>query len=871
LELIRIALLEENTSRNAEINAVVIEMLRASMTSLPFVERLEAVLLLVLEIPWLSLEKKGCIFLVDTTGTGLKMVASHNLPAPLLDMCSHIKFGECLCGKAAATKALVFSHCIDGDHTNMPAGIKPHGHYNAPIIKDSKTLGVLNLYVKDGHESTELERDFLTIAAEVLAQIIDSNNLIESEKRQYKSVVDTALDSIITITDKGIVLAANDMTHKMFGYSIDELLGQNISFLMGGENASCHDQYIADYLETAQAAIIGVGRELKAKHRDGHMLDIHLSLAELKPHLSSEELRFSGIIRDITEAKKKQDALTESEQKYKALFEDSGDAMLIIEGETFVDCNEAAVEMLGYGNKEEMLNLHPSELSPHTQPDGSDSFEKTNAMIEVAFNNGHHRFEWVHLRKNGEEFPVEVLLTAITINDRRLLHIVWRDITEKKEAEAKIKKLAYEDSLTSLPNRRTLVDRLEHVLEIYKRTHYKGALLFIDLDNFKHVNDTLGHGVGDEFLQQVAKRLKGAVRLGDTAARFGGDEFVVMLEDLDKDAMQAAGKAEAASEKLLSDLSQPYELKGKDRQVTASIGVSMFSEDSVAVDLLQQSDIAMYQAKAAGRNTIRFFDPEMQHAIDERANIEQLIKDSLSNNLFELHYQLQVNENSKPLGVEALLRLNHPEQGYISPMQYIPIAEETGLILHIGKLVLETACQQLKLWEGNPDTDSLTIAINVSPLEFKTHSFVMNVLSAIRNHGVAPALLKLELTETMMVDDIDDVISKMKLLKENGIQFSMDDFGTGYSSLQYLRQLPLDQLKIDQSFVRDLEHDEQDCSIVKTIIAMGNGLGLDVIAEGVENKQQQSMLMEFGCSNYQGYLFAKPLPVDEVEKLLSAK
>jgi len=591
----------------------------------------------------------------------------------------------------------------------------------------------------------------------------------------------------------------------------------------------------------------------------------------LTPVKINDEDMVHVIWRDITDIKRQQQELKESEQVYKALFSDSGDAMLILEGEEFTDCNDAAIEMLGYDNKEEVINAHPSELSPPIQPDERSSFEKANAMIAIAFKQGTHRFEWDHLRKNGEVFPVEVLLTSINIDDRQILHIVWRDITGKKAAEAEIKKLAYEDTLTSLPNRRTLVKQLMHVLEIYKQTHYKGALLFIDLDHFKNINDTLGHQIGDELLRQVAKRLKTAVGLVGTVARFGGDEFVVMLEDLDKDAIKAASKAETACEKLLSDLNQSYELKGKQRHVTASIGVSMFSEDSLIADLLQQSDIAMYQAKAAGRNVIRFFDPKMQQAIDERANIEQLINDALSNNLFELHYQLQVNEKGKPLGVEALLRLRYPEQGYVPPMEYIPIAEDTGLILHIGNFVLETACKQLKRWEGNPDTEALTIAINVSPLEFKAHSFVMNVLAAIRNHNINPSLLKLELTETMMVDDIDDVIEKMNLLKTNGIQFSMDDFGTGYSSLQYLRQLPLNQLKIDQSFVRDLEHDKQDRSIVKTIIAMGHGLGLDVIAEGVENTQQQDMLMKYGCFNYQGYLFAKPLPVDEVEKLLLAK
>jgi len=871
LELIEAALLEENTNHTVEVNSVIVEMLRASMAHTSFAERLEALLLLILEIPWLSLEKKGCVFITDNTGAGLTLVASHNLSSGLLDMCSHIKFDQCLCGRAAATQALVFRDCVGDDHTNTHEGMQPHGHYNIPIVKNNKTLGVLNLYVKEGHVSTELERDFLTVSAEVLAQLIDSHNHIEFEKRQFKSIIDTALDGIITINSKGIILAANNMIAKVFGYSIEELMGQNVSLLMGSELARHHDQYLADYLETGQTKIIGKGREVKAKHRDGHVFDIHLSVVELKPQSSGGEPIFSGIIRDLTDTKQEQIKLLESEKKYKTLFEESIDAMLILDGGMFVDCNDAAVEMLGYSNKGDLLKAQSSEFSPLTQPDGQISSEKANEMIKKAFKHGNIRFEWEHLRKNGEVFPVEVSLTAITIDGEQQLHTVWRDLTDKKEAEAKIQELANEDSLTGLPNRRTLADRLIHILDIYKRTHNKGALLFIDLDHFKNVNDTLGHDVGDELLKQVAKRLVGAVRVTDTVSRFGGDEFVVMLEDLNKDATQAAGKAKTACEKLLSDLNRPYILRKHEVSVSASIGVSMFSEDSLVVDLLKQSDIAMYQAKASGRNAVRFFDPKMQQVIDERANVEQLIKDSVSNNLFELHYQLQVNESGKPLGVEGLLRLKHPEKGSVPPMTYIPVAEEIGLILHIGNFVLETACEQLKKWEGNAKTSTLSVAINVSPIEFKADSFVMNVLAAIQNHNINPALLKFELTESLLLDNVDDVIEKMNLLKENGVQFSMDDFGRGYSSLQYLRQLPLDQLKIDQSFVRDLEHDEQDRSIVKTIIAMGHGLGLNVIAEGVENTKQQDMLMEYGCSNYQGYLFAKPLPVDEVEKLLLAK
>jgi len=590
--------------------------------------------------------------------------------------------------------------------------------------------------------------------------------------------------------------------------------------------------------------------------------------ALLTPVTINNEILVHVIWRDITDIRNQQVDLEESEKKYKTLFEDSGDAMLLIDDQKFIDCNDTSVEMLGYTSKEPLLNVHPAELSPPTQPDGRGSFEKANELIGIAFKQGHHRFEWSHQRKNGDIFPVEILLTLITIKGKQVLHTVWRDLTDKKADEAKIKKLAYEDTLTGLPNRRTLVKRLIRILETYKRTNSRGALLFIDLDHFKHINDTLGHSSGDDLLQQVAKRLADTLRTCDTVARFGGDEFVIMLEGLGGDFVHAANAAEKICEKLLFNLNKPYNLNGKERQTSASIGVSMFTKDSIVSILLQQSDIAMYQAKAAGRNKVRFFDPKMQQAVDERANIEELIKDSLASKLFELHYQLQVETNGNPLGVEALLRLKHPEKGFIPPMHYIPVAEDTGLILHIGNFVLETACQQLKLWESNSNTKTLSIAINVSPLEFKADSFVMNVLCAIENHDINPSLLKLELTETMMVDDIDDIIAKMNILKENSVRFSMDDFGTGYSSLQYLRQLPLDQLKIDQSFVRDLEYDDQDRSIIKTIIAMGNGLGLDVIAEGVENKQQQEMLREYGCSHYQGYLFAKPLPIDELEKQL---
>jgi len=622
-----------------------------------------------------------------------------------------------------------------------------------------------------------------------------------------------------------------------------------------------------------------------SSEKAAEMLDI--ALAQGAHHFKWDKLRFDGssVVLDVTltpiefggeqyihvlwHDPSGQIARRETESM-KQLVEKMGDAHLILKKGVYIECNQAAVDLLGYPDKNSLLKLGRENFYPEFQPDGKKSGEKAVEMISKTREEGSFSFEWMYKKYDGSPIPAMLMMTFAFVDGEEILHIIWRDITEKKAADAKIAKLAYEDDLTELANRRNLVERLEHVLAIYKRTHYIGALLFIDLDYFKKINDTMGHNVGDKLLQQVAKRLTSAVRIGDTVSRFGGDEFVLMLEDLDINAVDAAKKAEVACEKIMAVLSLPYLLNGNEVFISASTGVSMFSEDSVAKDLLQQSDIAMYQAKSAGRNTIRFFDPLMQEAINERANVEELIKNGLSNNLFELHYQTQVDHKDCVLGVEALIRLKHPEEGYIPPMQYIPAAEDTGLIIPIGKWVLNTACQQLKSWECESNTANLTIAVNVSPLEFKEEGFVINVLNAIRENDINPKLLKLELTETMLVDDIEGVITKMNLLKENGVQFSMDDFGTGYSSLQYLRQLPLNQLKIDQSFVRDLEHDEQDRSIVKTIIAMGHGLGLDVIAEGVENTQQQEMLLEYGCTNYQGYLFAKPLPINELEKNLLA-
>ncbi len=450
---------------------------------------------------------------------------------------------------------------------------------------------------------------------------------------------------------------------------------------------------------------------------------------------------------------------------------------------------------------------------------------------------------------------------------------VSTDITQRKAMEDEIRLLAFYDPLTHLPNRRLLGDRLQQALVSSARNEEFCALLFIDLDNFKTLNDTLGHDKGDILLQQVAARLVTCVREGDTVARLGGDEFVIMLSGLGEEGAEAARRAKAVGEKVLVRLGQPFEVPGRTHFSTGSVGITVFEGREHSVDdLLKQADLAMYQAKASGRNTLRFFDPQMQAALNTRAALEADLRRGLAEGQFVLFYQVQIGRNGHPLGAEALLRWMHPERGLQGPNSFIPVAEETGLIVAIGHWVLSAACQQLQRWQQDPQTAHLSIAVNVSARQFRQPDFVAHVLTAIDSHGIEARHLKLELTESLLLDDVDDTIAKMAALKRRGVSFSLDDFGTGYSSLSYLKSLPIEQLKIDQSFVRDLLSDPNDAAIARAIITLADSLGLTVIAEGVETEAQRDFLAAQGCHAYQGYLFGRPVAVDQlclVPKILS--
>ncbi|UHD18532.1 bifunctional diguanylate cyclase/phosphodiesterase [Thiocapsa bogorovii] len=443
--------------------------------------------------------------------------------------------------------------------------------------------------------------------------------------------------------------------------------------------------------------------------------------------------------------------------------------------------------------------------------------------------------------------------------------VVNQDITRDKAAEEEIRRLAFYDPLTRLPNRRLLLEHLAHAQGKSARSLQEGALLFIDLDNFKTLNDTYGHETGDLLLRQVAERLSACVREGDTVARLGGDEFVVMLEDLSTDPEEAAAHAERTAEKILAQLNPPYRIAEQSHHSTPSIGITLFCGHRESLeDVLKRADLAMYQAKGAGRNTLRFFNPEMHSVLARRATLEVDLRQGLLDGQFFLQYQPQVDDTGQVTGAEALLRWRHPERGLVSPGEFIPVAESSGLILPLGQWVLEAAARQLAAWAEQPETRHLSLAVNISARQFRDPHFVEQVLRIIEQTGANPQRLKLEITESLLLDDIGDAIATMAALKSHGVGFSLDDFGTGYSSLSYLKRLPLDQLKIDQSFVRDVLTDPNDAAIARTIVALAQTLGLGVIAEGVETQAQRSFLAEHGCRAFQGYLFGRPSGAEDL-------
>jgi diguanylate cyclase (GGDEF)-like protein/PAS domain S-box-containing protein len=554
----------------------------------------------------------------------------------------------------------------------------------------------------------------------------------------------------------------------------------------------------------------------------------------------------------------------EAELRIAAVAFESQESLMITNADNkILRVNRAFCESSGY-TAEDLIGNNPCILSSDRH---NADFYCT--MWKTIKDTGTWQGEIWDRRKDGEIYPK--LLTISTVKNSRgmVTHHVGShiDITERKLAEDKITELAFFDPLTHLPNRTLLLDHLKRAVVSGKRNGTFGAVLFIDLDQFKTLNDTSGHGKGDLLLQQVAQRIFTSVREGDTVARMGGDEFVVVLEGLTGSIEEAATQTEIIGRKILTAISQSYQLGGIHHRSTASMGATLIQCAETSIDeLLKQADLAMYKSKAMGRNGLRFFDPAMQTIVVERAAMELDLHTAIQDNQFVLHYQAQVASDGRATGAEALVRWQHPHRGMLPPNEFILLAEETGLILPLGQWVLETACAQLALWAIRPEMAHLTVSVNVSAQQFREVDFVDKVMAAIIQTGSNPSRLKLELTESLLVDNVGDIIDKMTVLKARGIDFSLDDFGTGYSSLSYLRRLPLNQLKIDKLFVRDVLTDRNDAAIARAIVTLAQSLGMGVIAEGVETELQRDFLASIGCHAYQGYFFSRPLPVQGFEE-----
>ncbi|MGH1462802.1 MAG: EAL domain-containing protein [Neptuniibacter sp.] len=612
---------------------------------------------------------------------------------------------------------------------------------------------------------------------------------------------------------------------------------------------------VVDALSEAEIKGISHGTLLNLPTIRGNR-QFELSVA--RKDLKNQSLpHFVVLARDITDRKK-----AEQELHIAATAFNSQEGMLITDrNHKILRVNSAFTRVTGY-EPEEVVGKTPAVL--RSGKHDSDFYQR---MKTALYEDKYWQGEVWNKRKDGELYPQFLTITAVQSENGEITNFVgsFTDITQRKLDEEHIHKLAYYDPLTALPNRRSLQERLENAVASCRRTEQLGAVIFIDLDNFKNLNDTKGHNTGDQLLIAVAGRLAQCVRNADMVARLGGDEFIVVLENLGAEENLAIETVRRIVEKINMSLSFPFSIDQENYLTSCSAGVTMFSREDHADDVMKRSDMAMYQAKSAGKNTYQIFDPDSHMSLFSRAALEVELRKALPLNQLKLFYQVQYRA-AEIVGAEVLLRWIHPDRGVISPAEFIPLAEDTGLIIPIGDWVLNEACKQLKIWQMDPETEHLTLAVNVSARQFAQEHFVEDILVCIERNNINASQLKIELTESMVLLDMEDTILKMSQLKLKGVRFSLDDFGTGYSSLLHLKRLPLNQLKIDHSFIRDIMTDSDDAEIVQTIVSMGHTLRLNVIAEGVETREQQQFLSHCGCDHYQGYLFGKPMPIDEFQK-----
>ncbi|PLX83727.1 MAG: GGDEF domain-containing protein [Desulfuromonas sp.] len=676
-------------------------------------------------------------------------------------------------------------------------------------------------------------------------------SLRETEHR-LQTIVDSVQAGIVLVDpETHTIVEVNETALEMSGLSREEIIGMN-----------CQDAICTAHKGLCPVTDLGknlFNRECALRHVSRKNPTILKTVTEVT--LRGRKLLLETFI-DISARKKAEKALQESELRFRALYEQAPLAYQSLDNDgCFIEVNQAFLSMLGY-TREEVIGRYFSEFmtpeSARKQVKALPQFLETGVIDGVEFS---------LLDKGGEEMIVSVVGRVGTDGQGcfKQTHCILHNITERKRTEQKIEQLAYYDGLTELPNRALLRDRLHQVLAQAKRDASQVAILFLDLDRFKQVNDTQGHAVGDELLKMVADRLRSCVRSTDTVARLGGDEFVVVLTSITK-----MHDVTAMARKILDELCRPFSLIGVEIHSSGSIGVALYPSDGEDEEtLLKNADTAMYAAKDHGRNNYQFFSEEMNRKAVERLAMENYLREALELDQLSLHYQPQLDlETGRMTGMEALLRWNHPDLGMISPATFIPLAEESGLIVPIGEWVLRSACRQAKAWQDN-GCHVPRVAVNLSARQFGQPNLAASVDQILQETGLDPDCLELELTESGILESASDAILTLTDLKVRGIHLAIDDFGTGYSSLSYLKNFPIDRVKIAQTFVRDIPQDQDDAAIVEAVIMMAKSLRLRVIAEGVETKEQLAFLRERGCNEMQGYYFSRPLTVDAMTKMMS--
>ncbi len=670
--------------------------------------------------------------------------------------------------------------------------------------------------------------------------------------RRRREAIDGSDYGYWVIDCQGRLLDINDTYARQSGFPRSELLRMTIMDLDACDDLGalrCH-------LETIRRIGHGVFDTVH-RRKDGSLWPVHVA-AFADPRHGANIFVF---LTDLTERNREKEA-----QRIAAVVFESGEATVVTDADQkILQVNRQFTQITGYAAAE-VIGKTPKMLQSGRHDDAFYA-----SMWQSILGMGQWRGEVWDRRKNGEIYPKWLTVSAVKDQDGNTTHYIgsFQDVSERKKNEARIRELAFHDQLTGLANRALLFDRLTNMISMSARAEEYLAVILIDLDQFKMLNDTRGHDVGDRLLKTIASRLRASVRACDVVARLGGDEFVVGMTTSAAERNNARTQAAAVCEKIRRAITDPVELEGAPFCTTASIGVSLFQGGRITMDdALKQADLAMYRAKSAGRNAVRFFSPEMEAKITQRVRLETELREAIDREQFVLHYQLQFDTNDKPIGAEALLRWRHPDRGLIPPSEFIPLAEEIGLISRIGRLALRSACAQLAAWAANPVTEFLTISVNVSAKEFHEEEFVDHVLVTLAESSANPARLEIELTEGAMAHDVESLVLKMRSLHERGVRFSLDDFGTGYSSLMLLKRLPISRIKIDQSFVRDILVDESNAALVKSILSLGRALDVNVIAEGVETPEQRDFLARSGCRNFQGFYFSRPEEIESVETML---